>query len=96
MDTAHGGPLGPRVLAGVIATAVVSHAKLGLAETRWPIAVLVSVAAMALWLAVPLASSWGDGVTGPDRWLLVQSWGTTTLSTTLIMLAIRSLTTRPR
>jgi cell shape-determining protein MreD len=89
LDAAHGGILGPRVLGGVIATSVVSHFGLHRSDTRWPRSVCLIVSLIALWLAVPLITA---GVTGSlhfNHWTLAQSIATTTLSTTLIVLAVR-------
>lgn len=91
MDAANGGPLGPRVLAGVLMAALVSHAKLGEAETCWPTALLVSMVAITLWLVVPLVASSGGSMSSFD--LRAQSQSCVT--TTLIVLALRSVTIPP-
>ncbi len=92
MDAAHGGALGPRVLAGAIAAAVVSHTNLGRTGIHWSRAAFVSVMVIALWLAAPLVPTWLSGVPHTDPWALAPSLGTTTLSTALVVLAIRHFT----
>ena len=91
LDAAHGGPLGPRMIAGVIATALASHLQLGRAETGWVRAILVSATANALWLGAPLIPRFLAGGISSSSWALTQSLATTTVSTTLIVLAIRSV-----
>ena len=92
MDAAHGGPLGPRVLAGVIAMVVVSYTKIAKTETHWILAVLISITAVGLWLAAPLTTlTWGDAVSDPERGIRAQALAMTTLSTTLVVMALRCL-----
>lgn len=92
IDAAQGGPLGPRVLAGVLIATLAGHFQLGHIETRWfRVAICVFILS-ALWLLVP-------GLT-PHRWInatgAVTIWDQPLLyqamSTTLVTLAIRSLT----
>ncbi len=95
LDAAHGGPLGPRVLAGVLVTAWVSQAHLDRTETGWPRALGVSIAAMALWSMAQFAATNGAGVSGPNRDMWPQSLALTTVSSTLIVMALWRLTRSP-
>ena len=92
LDAAHGGPLGPRVLAGVLVTALVSQAHLDRAETSWPRALGVFLAAMALWSMAPFAATVGAVVSVPIRVLQAQSLALSTISSTLIVMALWRLT----
>jgi cell shape-determining protein MreD len=92
MDAAQGDWLGPRVVAGVIAAAFASHANLGRSETHWSRAAFVSLAAIALWLAAPHLPAGVRGMPHTELWTLAPSLATTTLSTALVVLAIRYFT----
>ena len=46
LGAAHGGPLGPRVIAAVIATALAGHLQLGRTEISWVRATLVTAIAV--------------------------------------------------
>lgn len=91
LDAANGGPLGPRVIAGIIATALTSRLQLGRTETGWVRAMLVIAAAIGLWLAAPLVPVFIAGGINSHSWALTQSLATTTASTTLVVLTIRSI-----
>lgn len=91
LDAAHGGALGTRVLAGVIATSLASHFGLHRAETRWPRAAYIIATAITIWLAAPLLSAGIRGDLQFNHWTVAQSIVTTTLSSTLIVLAICAL-----
>lgn len=92
MDAAQGGPLGPRVLAGVLIVTLAGHFQLGHIETRWFRVALSVFILSTMWLLAPELT--------PQRW--VTTAGTITIwdqpllyqamSTTLVTLAIRSLT----
>lgn len=96
LDAAHGGVLGPRVIGGVIATSLVSHFGLQRAETRWPRAVCLIASGIALWLVVPLITARVRGDLHINHWTQAQSIATTTLSSTLIVLALRVLVRNER
>lgn len=92
LDAAHGGPLGPQVIAGVIATALARHLQLGRAESGWVRATIVIATAIAIWLAAPRVPLFITSGINSNSWALAQPIATMTLSTTLIVLAIRSIT----
>ncbi len=88
LDAAHGGVLGPRVLGGVTATSFASHLGLHRSETRWPRAAFIIATAIAIWLVVPLITADVRGDLHFNLWTQAQSIATTTLSSTIIVLAI--------
>lgn len=94
LDAAQGGTLGPRVWAGVLSTSVASHFGLHRTETRWPRIISIVATASTLWLLAPLLSSELRNSIPFQPWSLAQSLATTTLSTTLLVLAIRRLIPR--
>ncbi len=91
LDAAHGGVLGSRVLGGVTATSLACHFSLHRAEIRWPRAAFSIATAIAIWLAAPLLTGGVRGDLQFNRWTQAQSIATTTLSSTLIVLAICAL-----
>jgi cell shape-determining protein MreD len=95
LDAAHGGPLGPRVVAGVLAAAAVSHAHLGHMETRWWRVAGVSFAAITLWVLTPLVAAGNGNLWEPSRRMWDQPLVVSALSMTLIVLAIWSLIRPP-
>lgn len=88
LDAAHGGPLGPRVIAGVIANGLACQWGISRAETSWVRAAVVTAAAIAIWLAAPALSS---ELNRSDAWAAFTSIAMKTFSTSLISLAIRSV-----
>jgi hypothetical protein len=87
MDAAQGGPLGPRVLAGVLIATLAGYFRIGHAETKWPrVALLVFIFSTG-WLLAPVWAGIPDwGSAGITPAIVLQA-----VSTTLVTLAIRSL-----
>ncbi len=91
MDAGQGGPLGLRVLAGVLIATLTCATEIGKAETKWTrVALFVFLMSLG-WLLVPRLAHFGsDGLSwGGAAWnqtLVMQA-----VSTTLVTLAIRSL-----
>ena len=91
LDATHGGPLGPRVLAGVIATAFASHWGVGRTETNWSRTILITVDAVVIWLTVPILLAGLDRLSQSHGWAMSRSIAATTLSTSLMVFVIRSM-----
>ena len=94
MDAAHGGPLGLRVLAGVIVASYVTLSPTDREEPHWTRVAIVTFAAVAVWLGTPLVAELSSGGSHWGAWELAQSIATSSLSTTLVTLAICRLTDR--
>ncbi len=92
LDAAQGGPLGGRVVTGVIGVALASHWRIQLPQTHWSRVVLIAVFTTAGWVATPHISNWVTGLSSTPGWPLAQSVTLTTLLTTLVVLGIRSAT----
>ena len=92
LDAAQGGPLGLRVLAGVVLTAFACRMGIGRQGTKWPRMTLLVVLVSAGWLAIPQLVTWGLSVTTTlGNAEVYQALAYRTVSTTLVTLAIWSL-----
>lgn len=91
LDAAQGGTLGPRVWGGVLSTSLASHLGLHRAETHWLRILSIVALASVIWLFVPRLFSERLNTIPLLSWSLAQSMATTTLSTALVVLALRRL-----